>query len=72
MPFKIFLISEDDMKGILEKHRGLTGEVTKALSRLRLILLILTRGIIKERRKEGARSKKAHVVEDAPVAKIPR
>lgn len=31
MPFKLFLISEDDLKKILTQYKGLTGEVTKAL-----------------------------------------
>ena len=34
MPFKIFLISQDDFALILESYHGLTGEVTKALSEL--------------------------------------
>ncbi len=73
MPFKIFLISEDDMKGILESYRGLTGEVTKALSELEVDLVDIDKGgiIKKEGGKEGApQAKEAHVVEDAPVAKI--
>lgn len=73
MPFKIFLISEDDLKIILESYRGLTGEVTKALSELEVDLVDVNKGeIIKEGKgKEGALApKEAHVVEDAPVAKI--
>ncbi len=34
MPFKLFLITEDDLKKVLDQYRGLTGEVTKALGEL--------------------------------------
>ena len=73
MPFKIFLISNDDLKVILESYRGLTGEVTKALSELEVDINEVDKAaLIKEGgEKERASAKKeAHVVEDAPVAKI--
>ncbi len=74
MPFKIFLISEEDFKSILESYRGLTGEVTKALSELEVDIKDTTGDeIIKEAPKgeeESAEKIRAHVVEDAPVAKI--
>lgn len=73
MPFKIFLISEDDFKTIFESYRGLTGEVTKALSELEVDIKDVDKGILIEK-EEGAAGaltpKEAHVVEDAPVAKI--
>ncbi len=34
MPFKIFLISEGDFEAVLSMYKGLSGEVTKALSEL--------------------------------------
>ncbi|MFZ3020481.1 MAG: GspE/PulE family protein [Minisyncoccia bacterium] len=34
MPFKLFLITEDDLKKVLNQYKGLTGEVTKALGEL--------------------------------------
>lgn len=34
MPFKIFLISEEDFREVLALYKGLSGEVTKALSEL--------------------------------------
>lgn len=73
MPFKIFLVSSDDFKTILESYRGLTGEVTKALSELEVDISDVAKGaLIKEEgKKEGEVVKKeAHVIEDAPVAKI--
>ncbi len=34
MPFKIFLISQQDFEGVIDRYKGLSGEVTKALSEL--------------------------------------
>ncbi len=31
MPFKLFLITEEDLKKVINQYKGLTGEVTKAL-----------------------------------------
>ncbi len=73
MPFKIFLISNDDLKVILDSYRGLTGEVTKALSELEVDIVDVDKASILRAGTEkiGAEAKKeAHVVEDAPVAKI--
>lgn len=73
MPFKIFLISKDDLKAILESYRGLTGEVTKALSELEVDINDVDKAaLIKGGQQKAGESvkKEAHVVEDAPVAKI--
>ncbi len=73
MPFKIFLISQDDFKTIFESYRGLTGEVTKALSELEVDIKDVDKGILIEKEEGGGKAvtaKEAHVVEDAPVAKI--
>jgi type IV pilus assembly protein PilB len=34
MPFKLFLITDEDLKKVLDQYKGLTGEVTKALGEL--------------------------------------
>lgn len=73
MPFKIFLISGEDFKVILDSYRGLTGEVTKALSELEVDIKDVDKGVLlkEEEKKQGEEKKKeAHVVEAAPVAKI--
>jgi len=73
MPFKIFLISADDLKSIIDTYRGLTGEVTKALSELEVDISDVDKEALikKSEEKAGAGEKKeAHVAEDAPVAKI--
>jgi type IV pilus assembly protein PilB len=72
LPFKLFLITEDDFKAILETYKGLSGEVTKALSEL---------GgdtgedadLNKDSTQDLTGAKKtgeARVIEDAPVTKI--
>lgn len=73
MPFKIFLISDEDLNVIIDSYRGLTGEVTKALSELEVDLVDVNKGEVLKggEGKVGAPvAKEAHVVEDAPVAKI--
>ena len=77
MPFKIFLIGEDDFKTVLESYRGLTGEVTKALSDLEVDIsqtagdeIIKGTSESEAKETEDVQKAKAHVVEDAPVAKI--
>ncbi|MEK7568811.1 MAG: GspE/PulE family protein [Patescibacteria group bacterium] len=73
MPFKIFLISQGDFQSILDSYRGLTGEVTKALSELEVdISDVGKEALIKEGdgKEEKATRKEVHVIEDAPVAKI--
>lgn len=73
MPFKIFLISWEDFEKILESYGGLAGEVTKALSELEVdISDVAKSAFIKPDEKKGGDvpKKEAHVIEDAPVAKI--
>ncbi len=75
MPFKIFLISKEDLQLILESYKGLTGEVTKALSELEVDIGGLGKDEIintpkNEPKETGADKKSAQIVEDAPVAKI--
>lgn len=72
MPFKIFLISDEDFKTVFESYRGLTGEVTKALSELEVDIKDVDKGILieKDEADKPITPKEAHVVEDAPVAKI--
>lgn len=70
MPFKVFLITEDDFKKILEVYKGLSGEVTKALTELdgelseEEELMLNDEGTVKTT-KTGTT-----IIEDAPVTKI--
>lgn len=67
MPFKIFLISQTDLDKVLESYKGLTGEVTKALSELESEL---SQSTSPEDKKEKEDSKETKIVEDAPITKI--
>lgn len=74
MPFKLYLLSEEDFVTILESYRGLTGEVTKALSELEVDISEARKEKVvtteeKEERPEKEK-KGSRIAEDAPVAKI--
>jgi type IV pilus assembly protein PilB len=71
MPYKLFLISEADFGGVLEMYKGLSGEVTKALSELETELSQKIPDEKKEEKSQGPEAKaEAKIVEDAPVTKI--
>lgn len=70
MPYKLFLISEDDFKSALENYKGLSGEVTKVLTELESEL---SAEMAKDKDKEVLSKDKLQqtkIVEDAPVTKI--
>jgi type IV pilus assembly protein PilB len=70
MPFKAFLISEGDFKKVFDVYKGLSGEVTKALTELdgelseEEELLLDDKGTVKKS------STGTTIIEDAPVTKI--
>src|SRR3989338_7912313 len=74
IPYKIFLISEADFGKVLESYKGLSGEVTKALSELETEL---TPGEEESAPRPqgtsvatGSISSDTKIIEDAPVTKI--
>ncbi|MDB5266951.1 MAG: ral secretion pathway protein [Parcubacteria group bacterium] len=71
MPYKLFLITQQDFGGVLDMYKGLSGEVTKALSELETEL---SQSIVDQEEKagetEGKGKGEARIVEDAPVTKI--
>ena len=69
MPYKLYLISEPDFEKVLQSYKGLSGEVTQALSELDTEL---TPEEISATNSAGAVGGKAetHIIEDAPVTKI--
>ncbi len=72
VPVKIFLISKKDLKKVLKSYKGLTGEVTKALSELESEIKD-TKGVeLIEDKKEKKEKKEdlAKITEAAPVTKI--
>src|SRR3990167_2275346 len=66
--YKIFFISENDFGFMVEKYKGLSGEVTKALSELESELSVTIPQEIKS--EDGKESSETQIVEDAPVTKI--
>jgi type IV pilus assembly protein PilB len=78
IPYKIYLITGDDFQKIIEMYKGLTGEVTRALSELETELTVETDVVKKEgivSSPSGGQAAKptrdeALIVEDAPVVKI--
>ena len=66
MPFKIFLISEEDFNEAVALYKGLSGEVTKALSELETDIADVD--IEESGKKEDVSQTK--IIEDAPVTKI--
>lgn len=73
LPFKIFLISQGDLDKVLETYKGLSGEVTKALSELESELSVDEESVSlpstgKTTAEQNATNTK--IIEDAPVTKI--
>jgi len=74
LPFKIFLISQGDFDKVLETYKGLSGEVTKALSELESELSVdeesvtLPSSVGKTPAEQSNTNTK--IIEDAPVTKI--
>jgi type IV pilus assembly protein PilB len=70
MPFKIFLISLDDFEKVLEAYKGLTGEVSKALTELEDELRIEKGDGVEMEKSESSTHTETKIAEDAPVTKI--
>lgn len=69
LPFKLFLISEDDFKKVLDVYKGLSGQVTKALTELETEMTEEEQEI-KQQIEEAKKTGELKIVEDAPVTKI--
>jgi type IV pilus assembly protein PilB len=69
MPFKIFLISEEDFIEAITLYKGLSGEVTKALDELETNIADLD-GESKDERATMSKQGETTIIEDAPVTKI--
>jgi len=82
IPYKIFLISLDDFQKVIEMYKGITGEVTKALSELETELSVDTSDAISKEdlaaaqqqnkgpNSQGKNKEETLIIEDAPVVKI--
>ncbi len=73
IPYNIYLITPEDFNKVIEMYKGITGEVTKALSELETELSAESEILAKKTgREEKAGDGKGEtiIVEDAPVVKI--
>jgi len=73
IPYKIFLITDDDFGKVLEAYKGITSEVSKALSELETELSVGMDGVKKSEMAPTVKSQSeqdALIIEDAPVVKI--
>ena len=71
LPFKLFLISEEDFENVLTLYKGLSGQVNKALTELETDMTDEEKEIKKQLENATKDSDDGtHLVEDAPVTKI--
>ncbi len=72
MPYKLFLITQEDFERVFAQYKGLSSEVTQALSELDSELTQRENVILEktDKEKEAQQEKEAKIVEDAPVTKI--
>lgn len=68
IPYKIFIISLDDYNKVIESYKGISGEVSKALSEFESVLSVDVADAI-DTKKVDPKSE-AFIIEDAPVVKI--
>ncbi len=68
IPYQLFLISEADFEKVLQSYKGLSGEVTKALSELETELSPEESSA--RRPSETGHGADTRIIEDAPVTKI--
>ncbi len=76
IPYKIFLITNEDYQKVIESYKGMGGEVSKALTELETVLSVDLEAAIAKQPK-GSKDQKvdrkatdAIIIEDAPVVKI--
>lgn len=82
IPYKMFLITIDDFAKVIEMYKGITGEVTQALSELETELSVNPEDSLKkedlaasaEAKKatgeQGKQKDESLIIEDAPIVKI--
>lgn len=68
MPYKLYVITEEDFQSVLERYKGLSGEVTKALSELDSAASSEPLNV--DKNKESLEDMQSKIVEDAPVTKV--
>lgn len=74
VPYKIFIISTQDFEKVIEMYKGITGEVSKALSELETVLSVDSDSTVTPPKGApipgSAGGAEPLIIEDAPVVKI--
>lgn len=70
MPFKVYIVSEDDFQKVIDAYKGLTGEVTKALGDLESEFAGENVEVAADDLISKSGTTQVNIVEDAPVTKI--
>ena len=70
IPYKLFLITTDDYQKVIESYKGISGEVSKALTELESVLSVDVEGSIDLKQSKTDENSEAIIIEDAPVVKI--
>lgn len=70
MPFKLYLISMSDFEKVIDDYKGLSGEVTEALTELQSELADDASNVELAQNAPSADPFETKIVEDAPVTKI--
>jgi type IV pilus assembly protein PilB len=70
LPFKLFLITEKDFEKAVESYKGLSGEVTKALTELEDDLTAEEKELQEPQADISKKVNETNIIEDAPVTKI--
>lgn len=73
IPYKVFLITLDDFNKVLQMYKGMSGEVSKALSDLESELSAETANVKNDKgqpKQDESSKDETLIIEDAPVVKI--
>ncbi|MEK7213760.1 MAG: GspE/PulE family protein [Patescibacteria group bacterium] len=70
IPYKVYLITSEDYNKVIESYKGISGEVSKALSELETVLSVDTEGTVDKKKSKIEEKTDAIIIEDAPVVKI--
>ncbi len=70
VPYKIFIITDEDYNSVIKSYKGLSGEVSKALYELETVLSVDASETIDTRKSKKEAKSEAFIIEDAPVVKI--
>ncbi|TSC61786.1 MAG: Type II secretion system protein E [Parcubacteria group bacterium Gr01-1014_48] len=71
LPFKVFLLSDEDLNKVLQMYRGLTGEVSEALTEYASELEATGEELdLTKSEKIGGVGEEVKIIEEAPVTKI--